>query len=65
MTDTDTPKPPNWRDVALQLTLTQRQHLFLMECELTVKGWDTDAIRDMLWRSAQQWAPGNTEERHP
>ncbi len=54
MPDDDTPK--DWRDLALQLTVAQRRRLFGLECDLTVKGWDAEAIRALLWQSAAQWA---------
>ncbi|MGO9354799.1 MAG: hypothetical protein ACLP3C_29665 [Mycobacterium sp.] len=49
---------PNWRNLALQLTPGQRRRLFLLECELKVRGWDDEDIREMLYHSAQQWAAG-------
>ncbi len=54
MPDDDTPK--DWRDLALKLTLAQRRRLFGLECDLTVNGWDAEAIRALLWQSAAQWA---------
>ncbi|MGO9101998.1 MAG: hypothetical protein ACLP9Y_22085 [Mycobacterium sp.] len=51
----ETPKP-DWRDVALQLTLAQRRRLFGLECDLKVNGWDAEEIRALLWQSAEQWA---------